>query len=124
MPQGRVLAEIMRPSVAPAAARSGDYRELASLYKQIEAPVGLVGTYTLQASTKALSSSASDDLTYRRIEAELAALNQRRDALAAQMLKLLDGAAFRGEKINSAVARGLEHQGEELIAQARALSGD
>ena len=38
--------------------------QLADVYKQIEAPVGLLGTYTLQASTNALTSNSPRDRTF------------------------------------------------------------
>jgi hypothetical protein len=122
VPQGRVLSEILRPSVRPVATGRSDYRALAQVYKQIEAPVGLLGTYTLRASTTGLSSDSSGDETYRWIEAQLADLNSRRDALAAQMISLLDGAAFGGQKIDPRRARWLESEGEALIAEARDLA--
>jgi hypothetical protein len=122
VPAGRVLSELMPPSAQPSATRPSDYRELAEVYKQIDAPVGLFGTYTLEASTKALSSGSPGDRTYRWTESALAQLAERRDALAAQMVAMLDGAAFRGEKIDAREARGLEEKGAELIAEARSLA--
>ena len=112
----------MLASDQPSAARRSDYRELADVYKQIGAPVGLFGTYTLQASTKALGSDSSGDRTYRWIESTLADLGQRRDALAAQMIALLDRAAFHDQKIDRREARRLERKGQELIAEARWLA--
>jgi hypothetical protein len=122
VPEGRVLSEIMPPSDQPPATRAGDYRELAEVYKQINAPVGLFGTFTLQASTKALSSDSPGDRRYRSIESTLSDLGQRRDVLAAQMIALLDGAAFQGKKIDPREARRLVEKGEELIGQARLVA--
>jgi hypothetical protein len=124
VPEGRVLAELMPRSDQPSATRRSDYRQLAEVYKQIDAPVGLFGTYTLRASTKALSSDSSGDRTYRGIESALANLGRRRDALAAQMIGLLDGAAFSGQKVDQREARRLEEKGAELIAEARWLAGE
>lgn len=122
VPEGRVLAELMRPSDRPSATRPSDYRELAEVYKQIEAPVGLLGTYTLEASTRALSSDSPGDRTYRGIELAITELSRRRDALGAQMIDLLDDAAFRNERIDPREARELERQGEDLIEAARVLA--
>jgi hypothetical protein len=124
VPEGRVLTEIMPRSDQPPASRPSDYRELAEVYKQIDAPVGLFGTYTVQASTKALTSDSRGDRTYRSIESALAHLGHRRDALAARMIGLLDGAAFGDQKINRRKARRLEEKGLELIAKARRLAGE
>jgi hypothetical protein len=123
VPEGRVLAEIMASGARSEAAGRSDYRRLAAVYKQIEAPVGLLGTYTLQASTEALRSDAPGDRTYRRISERLAKLTARRNALAARMITLLDGAAFRDEAIDPGHAGRLEREGESLIAAARSLTG-
>jgi hypothetical protein len=122
VPEGRVLSEIMLPSDQPPATRPGDYRELAQVYKQINAPVGLFGTFTLQASTRALRSDSPGDRTYRSIESTLSDLGQRRDALAARMIALLDGAAFQNKKIDPREARRLVEKGAELIGEARLLA--
>jgi hypothetical protein len=122
VPQGRVLAELMRASDRPIATRRSDYRDLAEVYKQIEAPVGQLGMYTLQASTTALASSSAGDETYRTIEAGLADISRRRDALGTQMISLLDGAAFDGQRIAPRQARSLENAGAALIDEARALA--
>jgi hypothetical protein len=52
----------------------------------------------------------------------LAELGSRRDALAAQMIDLLDGAAFGGRKVDPLKARWLEEQGLALIFEARAVA--
>ncbi len=122
VPDGRVLTEVVPRSDQKRATRSSDYQELAEVYKQINAPVGLFGTYTLQASTKALSSDSPGDRTYRRIESALADLGRRRAALATQMIGLLDGAAFSERRINPRQARSFEEEGLELIAEARWLA--
>ena len=109
------------PSARPAAASSADYRELASVYKQIEAPVGKLAMYTLRASTKALASKTAGDSTYRRVERRLAEITDARNSLGAKMITLLDGAAFKGQPIEHAQARQLDHKGKGLIAQARRL---
>jgi hypothetical protein len=114
VPEGLVLSELMRPSDQSPATRRSDYRELARAYKQIEASVGLLGTYTLRESTRALGSDSSGDQAYRWIESPLAELTRRRDILAAQMIALLDGAAFRGEKIDQDQARRLEEKAAAL----------
>ncbi|MBV9605724.1 MAG: hypothetical protein JO027_11470 [Solirubrobacterales bacterium] len=124
LPDGRVLSEIMPRSEAPRATRSRDYQELAAAYKQINAPVALFGTDTLQASTRALGSDSPRDRTYRWIEGALAELGHRRDALAADMIALLDRAAFGDQRIDPRQARRLERDGLELIAEARWLAGE
>ncbi|HEU4731935.1 MAG TPA: hypothetical protein VFT22_28765 [Kofleriaceae bacterium] len=70
-------------------------------------------------STTAL---AGDDATYAGLEASLAAISDRRDALAAQMIALLDGAEFRGQDLRVAEVRRLVEQAHRLLAEVRALS--
>src|SRR4029077_7473936 len=91
---GRALTEEFSGWARPAATRKSDgYIKVAQTYKQLGAAVGQFGLATLQASTRALESgSASDDSTYSALENQLASLISRRDALAGQMIKLLEGA--------------------------------
>src|ERR1700690_2684028 len=70
---------------------------LSIAYKQINAPVGLLGTQSLAASTQAL---AGDDATYAAIETKIAALTTERDALAATMIKMLEDAEFNGKPLD------------------------
>ena len=122
VPEGRVLTELITPSVRPEATRPSDYQSLADIYKQIDAPVGQLGRLTLAASTRALASDAPSDETYHMIEARLADIGRRRDVLAAQMISLLDGAVFDGERIDRRVARQLQDAGKELLDEARELA--
>ena len=87
---------------------------LARAYKQINAPVGDFGQTTLRISTKALASDDANDATYTRLEDGLADLTSQRDALAEQMIGLLQGAEFGGKPID-------RHQADELVDQAERL---
>lgn len=62
-----------------------------------------------------------DDATYVALEASLAAISDQRDALAAQMIALLDGAEFRGQPLRDCDVRPLIAQAHQLLAQIRAL---
>jgi type I phosphodiesterase/nucleotide pyrophosphatase len=116
---GRVLFEALQDSAVPQSLR--EHREtltrLAEMYKQINAPVGKLGLASLRISTEALESgSTTDDSTYTKLENQLIALTDQRNALASQMLKLLEAAAFNGQSIN-------EQQAKQLIDQGQALFG-
>ena len=92
---------------------------LARAYKQITAPLGELGQRTLAVSTTAL---AGDDATYAALEAALEAISDQRDALAAQMIALLDGAEFHGQRLRRRDVHDLVAQAHRLLAQVRALA--
>jgi hypothetical protein len=119
--QGRVVEEVIQSAGETPAASTPDYVALARAYKQIEAPVGALGMRTLAASTKAIESDSPGDRTYHSIDSELLRIGTQRDALAAAMIGLLDGAAFHDRPIDHTVAVALEHEAEALIARAQAL---
>lgn len=72
------------------------FRALAQAYKRITAPLGELGRKTLAVSTVAL---AGGDPTYVALEASLARISRQRDALAARMISLLNGAEFHGREL-------------------------
>ena len=114
---GRVLFEVMKDSALPEVIRQNRalFTQLAQVYKQIDACVGQLGLATLAVSTKALESgSSSDDNTYTKLENQLISINNQRDALAAQMIALLEGSEFNGQPFS-------DHQTQQLIAQGQAL---
>jgi hypothetical protein len=121
---GRALTEDFSGWARPAAAKKSDgYIKVAQTYKQLDAAVGQFGLATLAASTRAMESgSASDDSTYSALENQLASLISRRDALAGQMIKLLEGAEFSGQSISEGQAQSLVAQGQALLQQATALA--
>lgn len=121
-PEGRVLEEIMQPGARSGAASGADYTKLADLYKQIDAPVGELGTYTLDASTNAIRSNSAGDQTYASIERQLTVISHERDQLAGDMIQVLDAAAFEDQPINHRQAQSLEHQARTLLRQASQLA--
>ena len=100
---------------------STSFVPLAQTYKQLNAPFGEFGMAILRAPTKALASNDADDATYSSIGGQIQSLTAQRDALAAQMNALLDGAEFNGQPIGSALAQSLIAQGQALLSQANAL---
>jgi hypothetical protein len=114
---GRLLVEDLQQQALPTAVQGTNeiaFALLASAYKEINAPVGPVGLDSLSASTVAL---AGDDATYASIEAQLAAITTQRDALAAQMIQILEGAEFGGQAISLNAAIPLVVQAEELLVK-------
>jgi hypothetical protein len=122
---GRALTEDLTGWAIPAAAKmGGSFIPLAQMYKRINAPVGELGLSSLKVSTNALESgNATDDSTYTNLENKLSSITNERDALASQMIALLEGAEFNGQAINGSQAQQLIAQGQALLDEVNALAG-
>jgi len=120
---GRALVEELTGWAQPSAVKkSSSFVPLAQIYKQIDACVGQLGLTSLKASTRALESgSSSDDTTYAGLENQLSSISSQRDALAAQMIALLENAAFNGKSFNDQQAEQLISQGQALLNKVNAL---
>jgi hypothetical protein len=120
---GRALFEDLYSWAVPQSLRahSATLTRLAQVYKQIDACVGQFGLKTLSVSTTALESSSSGDDTYTNLENQLASFGSQRDALAAQMIGLLEGATFNGQAINEQQAKALIAQGQALLNKVNGL---
>jgi hypothetical protein len=117
---GRTLVEELTKSALPAGV-SGNaalFTALAAAYKQLNAPLGVFGLKTLQVSTTALS---GDDATYAKLEAEIAAVTTKRDALAARIIQKLEAAEFQGQSLDPLSTVELIAQAGALLAQTAAL---
>ena len=112
---GRVLVENLDPNALPDSLRDSlfAYTALAQAYKQINATKGPVGVNSLVAANRAVT---SDDATYQRFIAQIGAVTTQRDALAAQMISLLNGAAFMNQPVRFDAAT------LDLIVQAQILN--
>jgi endonuclease III len=91
---------------------------MAHLLKAINAPVGPLGVKTLEMSTTALASNDTNDTTYNKIENELLDITKRRNAIASQMLSMLEDSTFDGKGFNEAKAQGLINAAEGLLVEA------
>ncbi len=119
---GRVVSEILQGYAQPSALKkSTSFVSLAQMYKQLNAPFGAFAMATLSSSTKALASNDANDATYNSIEGQIQSLTAQRDALAAQMIALLNGAEFNGQSFSDAQAQSLIAQGQSLLNQANSL---
>lgn len=116
---GRVLFEVLQPWALPPAVQHNlqALTLLAQVYKQINAPVGALGLTTLGVSTVALESNAPNDSTYTSLENQLISITNVRNAVAGQMIALLEAAEFGGNGFSSSPAA----QVHKLIAQAHSL---
>jgi hypothetical protein len=111
---GRVLFEVLSNSALPQSLRahSETLSRLAEAYKQINAPRGELGRRTLVGiSTRALSGDAA---AYNQLDNQIVELTNQRNTLAAQMIAMLEAAAFDNTAID-------ENQAENLIDQANNL---
>jgi hypothetical protein len=88
--------------------------KLAHAYKQINAPLGTLGLKTLVGiSTQALEGS---DAVYTQLEDRIADITARRNAIAGQMIDILEDAAFGSEELDVGQAQRLIDQAEDLLA--------
>jgi hypothetical protein len=122
---GRVLFPFISEDALPSSlkAHAATLRSLAEFYKKINAPVDQLGLDSLVISTAAeKSGSASDDSTYTTLENQIAQFTTQRNALAAQMLSMLENAAFNGQAINEQAAKHLIDQAGDLLNQVHQLA--
>ena len=110
---GRVLAEKIDDRALPHGIRDGEqnFIDLATAYKQLNAPLGSVGMNSLIFANKSI---VSDDTTYNNYLTTLGAVTSARDTLALQIKNALNDAAFAGKRID-------DRQEDNLIRQARGI---
>jgi hypothetical protein len=118
---GRALSEVVTGGALPASVRGNGniFRRLAVAYKQINAAVGQFGLGTLKISNAALTSNDPNDATYNQLENNLITLEGQRQALASQMIQMLEDAEFQGKPIDRAAAAGLIQQANQLLQQVQ-----
>lgn len=115
---GRVVFEAIKEDALPVSLREHHptLSRLAEAYKQINAPLGTLGLKTLTGiSTNALKSNDPGDATYIALEAQIADLTNRRNAIAGKIITMLENAAFHGQAIDENDAKQLIDQAEELL---------
>jgi hypothetical protein len=92
------------------------YIALAQAYKQINATKGPVGVNSLVFANGAIT---SDDATYGKYLTTIGAITDERNALASQMIALLNGAAFANQPINGK-GKG-KGDADDLVERAQKL---
>lgn len=114
---GRVLFEVLQFWTVPESlkAHRDTLTDLAQTYKQINACVGKLSLATLHISTKALESNAPGDSTYIKLENKLATITGQRNAIASQMIALLESAEFNNQPIDVRQAKHLIDQAKQLL---------
>jgi arylsulfatase A-like enzyme len=112
---GRVLFEALDDEAVSRSLRAHQdvLSDLAAAYKAINAPLGQLGFNTLTGiSTTAL---ASDDATYAILEAQIKDITVKRNDIAAQMIEMLEDAAFNNRPIDEAEAKQLIDEALDLL---------
>jgi hypothetical protein len=122
--EGRALTEKFTGWARPSAVKKGsDFVKLAQALKQINAPVGPLALATLHASTVAMESNAVGDATYTNIKSQLDSYRTQRDALAAQILSVLEGAEYSGTPIPKDTEQNLIQQAQDLLSSVETYAG-
>jgi hypothetical protein len=119
---GRVLAEKLEEQALPNGIRPHreHFIELATAYKQLNAPLGSVGMNSLVFANRSI---VADDTTYAQYLATLGAVTANRDALAIQIKTALDNAAFAGQGIDEHTVDDLAGRANRIIDQVADLAG-
>jgi hypothetical protein len=118
---GRVLVEIMHKDALPRTLRETPQRfvDLATVYKQLNAPLGSVGRNSLVFANRSI---LSDDTAYAKFLSRISAITSERDTLAGQIVALLNGAAFANRPIDDRQEDRLVRQGQALIDKVEDLA--
>ena len=120
---GRAVTQIANESALPVSLRVHHpwLERLGESYKQLTAPFGSFGMYTLAVSTRALSSNDAGDATYTSLEGQIRDLTVQRDALVAEirdgLYQAQTGTKLSEHQINDWIVRA-----DDLLAQAQALA--
>jgi hypothetical protein len=113
--EGRPISQVMTET-------RQDLNQLGDVYKQINAPVGQLSLDSIAFATKATLSNSTGDQTYINADAQIAAWTSQRNALAAQMIALLDTTAPGYTKHNDRNVNDLIAQGQQLLAEVHAAA--
>jgi hypothetical protein len=113
---GRPITEVMTGT-------RQDLDRLAVVYKQINAPVGQLGLDSAAFATRGIESNTAGDQAYLDADATIQSWTARRDALAAQMIGLLDFTApGASTQHNDRDVASLIDQGQALLDEVHAAA--
>jgi hypothetical protein len=105
---------------SPIQANPDAYQRLATAYKQPNAPFGDLSMASIKYSTANIKNTSPT--VYDSYLREMANLTERRDALAAWITAVLEGAAFDEDPVNPGVAALLAAEANLLVAQMKAMA--
>ena len=123
---GRVILEMVDPNVLSSSlhAHAETVLRLGQIYKQINAPFGALAQSTLTVSTYAIQSTSGGDAVYTNLENKIASWTTQRDALAAQIKTMLEGAEFSGVAIDEQQAKQIISASQVLLDAASACAAN
>jgi hypothetical protein len=112
---GRVLVENLEAHALPDSLRNSSfaYTALAQAYKEINATKGPLGINSLVAANRAIN---GEDAIYSKFLTKIGAITDERNALAGQMIEMLNAAAFKNQPIR------FDGETLELIVKAQILN--
>jgi hypothetical protein len=112
--EGRMLYEVMAGNhlPTPVAHQPTAFGRLATVFKQINAPLGQLGVKTLSYATKGILSGNS---AYASVDARLKQIAQKRDVLAKQIIRMLEGAEFSHKALDPDAVQALVDRANDLL---------
>jgi hypothetical protein len=119
---GRVIVEQLHSSALPwpIKANPDAYQRLATAFKQLNAPFGDLSMASIKYSTANIKNTSPT--VYDSYLHKMATFTERRDALAAWITAVLEGAAFDEDPVNPGVAALLAAEANLLVAQMKAMA--
>ena len=120
--EGRVVAEWMQPQALPSgiAKAQANFTELATVFKQLDAPVGDLGRSSLVWANKSITGTNQTYLAYLKQMNEI--IQQRQD-LAFKIRNTLHAAAFADQPVDLGTVDNLGDQAQDLINKVNNLAG-
>jgi arylsulfatase A-like enzyme len=118
---GRVVAEWMDRTALPSGIRQhrDNFVELASVYKQLNAPLGQLGRASLVYANRSVTDV---DKVYTRYLAKISDITDERNSLAGDIRTVLDAAEFGNQPVDEGSENGLGHRAQALIDRVKDLA--
>jgi hypothetical protein len=118
---GRVVAEWMDRTALPTGIRQhrDNFVELASVYKQLNAPLGQLGLASLVYANRSVTDV---DKVYTRYLAKISDITDERNSLAGDIRTVLDAAEFGNQPVDEGSENGLGHRAQALIDRVKDLA--
>ncbi len=119
--EGRVVAEWMQPQALPSgiAKAQANFTELATVFKQLDAPVGDLGRASLVWANKSITGTNQTYLAYLK---QIDGIIQQRQDLAFKIKNTLHAAAFAGQPVDLGTVDSLGNQAQDLINKVNTLA--
>jgi hypothetical protein len=119
--EGRVVAEFMGDEALPSGIRKSreNFIELASVFKQLNAPKGDLGRASLVWSNRSVTAT---DRAYARYLQQIGDVTAKRDELAGQIKTALNNAAFHNHPVDEGTEDDLGHRAKALIDRVKDMA--